>query len=113
MKNLRQPAVGAFLTAASQKIGGTQDKLAIWLSFEGYSVQRSTVSRWVTGTNDPPSWVLFHIAAELRISLDEFAIGLPRDQSLAERMTALEFQVAEMRRLLAFREPPAPPSRDE
>jgi transcriptional regulator with XRE-family HTH domain len=93
VKNLRQRAVRAFLSSAIQKVGGTQDKLAIWLTFEGYGVQRTTVSRWITGTNDPPAFVLFHIAAELHLSLDEFALGDPRHQSLAQRVGGLELQL--------------------
>jgi hypothetical protein len=93
VQNLRQPAVGAFVTAACQRLG-SQDKLAVWLTLEGYSVRRPAISRWVTGDNDPPAWVLFHIASELGLSLDEFALGHPRDLSLAQRLLAIEVQVA-------------------
>jgi hypothetical protein len=81
-------AVRRFLGRARQRFH-SQDELAEFVTRLGHPVKRSAVGHWMTGLVERvPAWVVFALAAELQLPLNEFVAG----QSWEERLTAIELQ---------------------
>ena len=87
-KQARQ-AVRDFLLRARHHVEtGSDQALAERISSYGLpGVKRPTVSAWIRGRNQPNAWILFALAVDLELSLDEFAL---HDRGLAARIQALE-----------------------
>ena len=87
-KQARQ-AVRDFLVRACHHVEtGSHEALAERITSYGPpGVKRASVSSWIQGRNQPNAWVLFALAVDLELSLDEFAL---RDSGLAARVQALE-----------------------
>lgn len=84
-------AVRRFLERARRQVR-SQDQIAELVSSWGYPVSRPAVGFWLQGRTDPPSWVMFALAEELQLPLNDFVAG----QSWNERLTAVEVQLAEL-----------------
>lgn len=85
-------SVTRFCARARDKAGsGTklQELLSPWYQAKN----RSTVDAWANGSGDPPSWVLYTMARELDLSLDEFTIPEADHRSLREQIAELRADV--------------------
>ena len=104
MDESSRQAVRQFLVRACQRAGG-QTALARAIA-PWHKVGRSLIGQWISGHKNPYAWVLFGIAQQFELSL------LEEPPSLHLRLSVLEAQVAEMRQMLSFKEPPTPPPLD-
>lgn len=61
---------------------------------------------WISGTNDPPSWLLFKIAQAWKLSLDEFALDEEDRRALQDQLREVRVHLAivqeHVQRLLAL-----------
>ena len=104
MDEASRQAVRQFVVRACQRAGG-QTALARAIA-PWHKVGRSLIGQWISGYKNPNAWVLFGIAQQFDLPLLEEPV------SIHLRLSVLEAQVAEMRQLLAFIEPPPPPLPD-
>jgi hypothetical protein len=100
MENRARLAVGRFVAHAIESRGGVEQFIAAIRIWAG-PVGTSTVYAWRRGENDPDAWLLFLIAREWRLSLDEYAMSEEDRRSLLDQLRELR------ERMERLEEPPA------
>jgi hypothetical protein len=95
-----QAAVGR-LCAHARAQAGSGAKLARAIERWYGSTDRSTVDAWANGSGNPAAWVVFALAHQFGLSLDEFLLSADDRRSLQEQLgelrqdvQALQIQVA-------------------
>lgn len=85
-------AVREFLLRVKRELG-SERALAVRVSSydQIYQVKRGAVGHWITGVNPnvPPAWIVFALAVDLDIGLDDFAF-LEARHPLMRELAALD-----------------------
>jgi hypothetical protein len=101
-----EAAVGRFLMRARQQRGHHrwEDFIPEVEGLYGEPISLATMSAWGRGANRVPAWLVFRMAAEWHLSLDEFALAEEDHRSLREQLAALRAVVLEIRQVPAIRQ---------
>lgn len=100
MQEHNQLAVRRFLRQARDQLH-SHDELAEAITRLGYPIKRSAVGHWLTGrSSGVPAWVVFALAADLDIGLDDFAFAQDR-HPLMRDLAALDERLRPVEALLS------------
>src|SRR5262245_59087284 len=96
-----EAAVGRFLMRARQSRGHRrwEDFIPEVEELFEESISLATMSAWGRGENRVPGWLLFRMAAEWHLSLDEFILGEEDRRTLGEQLADIRAVVLEIHQL--------------
>lgn len=78
--------VGLFFARARDLAGSEADLAELIAPWLGVRRDRTTVSAWISGRNNPPAFLLFSLARHYDLSLDELWMSAEEHRSLQEQL---------------------------
>jgi hypothetical protein len=89
-------AAAARVVARARAKAGSGTKLARAIEPWYGPTDRSTVDAWANGSSNPPAWVLFMLAREFTLSLDEEVLQVEDRRSLLDQVAELQLDMRAM-----------------